>query len=705
MSTIKQSRLKNSVAKLAGIGAQKAALLQSELGIRTWEDLLRHYPFRYVDRTKVHTIRDIDNDRPFIQLRGTITSLSVVGSLRKKRLVAKLKDGTGTIELVWFAAVSYWAKTLKQGSEYLVFGRPTFFRNNFSINHPEIELVSQQKLSLDNRIMPVYHGTEKLKKRGLDSSGIAKLIKQVLNALSVDDFPEFLPSWVVKERSLIGRASATKHIHVPANLEAISLASNRLKFEEFFISQIQISKLKINREKFVGYVFDSVGTHFNKFYNDQLKFELTGAQKRVLKEIRRDTMRGIQMNRLLQGDVGSGKTVVGLMSMLIAIDNGFQTALMAPTEILAQQHYKGISEMLQGMGLKVALLTGSVKGKKRSELLRFLRDGDLDILIGTHALIEDHVVFKNLGMVIIDEQHRFGVAQRAKLWEKSELPPHVLVMTATPIPRTLAMTVYGDLDISVIDELPPGRKPVKTVHHYDSSRLEIFGFMEKQIKLGRQVYVVYPLIDESANMDYKDLNDGYESIVRAFPPPEYMVSVVNGRQKAADKEMEMQRFVEGKTQIMVATTVIEVGVNVPNASVMIIESAERFGLSQLHQLRGRVGRGADQSFCILMTGYKLSSDSKLRLKTMTDTNDGFEIAQVDMELRGAGDMYGTRQSGRNDFKIADILLDKQLLQETREIATSLMKDDPNLSKPDHLALRSYLENKHSTMGIEWSKIS
>lgn len=691
---------------LKGVGPQKADLLKKELHIFTYENLLAFYPFRYVDRTKFYKIKEINDDLPYVQLRGKIVSTEFVGTKRTKRFVAMFSDGTGVLELVWFQGAKWISEKIKphMSNEYVVFGKPSYFNGKYNIAHPEIDPVSEENTVLANALQAVYNSTEKLKVRSLDTKGIARLQKTLVGQIR-NNIPETLSNAVRTRFQLISKEEAIRQIHLPKNPEALRYAELRLKFEELFFIQLKLLKQKGIREQTVrGNVFSKVGDHFNNFFNHHLPFELTGAQKRVIKEIRLDMGSGRQMNRLVQGDVGSGKTLVALMNMLIALDNGFQACLMAPTEILANQHYETISELLKPMNINVGLLTGSTRTKARRILHEQLQSGEMQILIGTHALLEDAVQFKNIGLVVIDEQHRFGVAQRAKMWAKNTIPPHVLIMSATPIPRTLAMTLYGDLDVSVIDEMPPGRKPIQTVHRFDSNRLRVFGFLKEQIEIGRQIYIVYPLIKESEKMDYKDLMDGYESIVRAFPPPQYQVSIVHGQMKADAKEYEMQRFIKKETQIMVATTVIEVGVNVPNASVMVIESAERFGLSQLHQLRGRVGRGAEQSYCILMTGHKLGSDSKLRMETMCRTNDGFEIADVDLKLRGPGDMGGTMQSGVLDLNIADLAKDAQILHAARNMVIELLADDPQLQNPENAMIAQHL----ATMGKErtnWSRIS
>ena len=700
--------LDTPIDRLEGIGPQKAELLKKHLQLFNYYDLLHFYPFRYIDRTKFHSIRELHEDLGYVQLKGKIISKNSGGEGRKKRLNAKFSDGSGTIDLIWFQGVTWVNKLVIPGEEYVIFGRVGKFKTFFNIPHPELELLKDYNKSNNKKLVPVYHSSETLKARGLDSKGIAKLTFQVLKILLGQQnilIPEILNEKILNENRLIKRFLAFREVHYPQSWEHLKAAYLRLKFDEFFFTQLPILQYKkTTLELIKGYKFESIGVIFNTFYKNHLPFELTNAQKRVLKEIRYDVAQGKQMNRLLQGDVGSGKTIVALMTMLMAIDNGFQACIMAPTEILANQHFEGISELMKEMPVTVRLLTGSTKKKDRKILHEELLENNQLILIGTHALIEDAVKFKNLGMVIIDEQHRFGVAQRAKLWKKNILPPHVLVMTATPIPRTLSMTLYGDLDVSVIDELPPGRKPIKTSHYFDSRRLEIFGFMKQQIALGRQVYVVYPLIKESEVLDYKNLEDGYESITRAFPMPEYQVSMVHGNMKAEAKDFEMQRFVKGETNIMVATTVIEVGVNVPNASVMIIESAERFGLSQLHQLRGRVGRGADQSYCILVTSFKLSSDGKTRMETMVKTNDGFEIAEVDLRLRGPGDLEGTKQSGLADFKLASITKDANILSLARNTASDLLNEDPNLEKAENQIIKIHLEKIKNRNG-NWSRIS
>ena len=649
------------ITYIKGISVQRATLLYTELGIKNCNDLLNFFPFRYIDKTQFYQIKELQPNSSEVQIVGKITHIKSVAQKRGSRLVATFQDASGSMELVWFKGQKWIKDALKINTPYVVYGKLNHYNGSFSIPHPEMELVSEYKKKLQSKMQPVYPSTEKLSNSGVSNKLMRGYIQNLLQQV-YDSIEESLSQEIIDDFKLIPKRDALLNVHFPKSQEALAKAQFRLKFEELFFIQLQLVRKKlINKTKIKGFVFDNVGEHFNHFYKNKLPFELTNAQKRVLKEIRKDVGSGAQMNRLLQGDVGSGKTIVALLSMLLAIDNGYQATIMAPTEILANQHYVAVSELLKGMNISVAILTGSVKTKKRREIHTNLEEGSLHILVGTHALLEDKVQFKNLGIAIIDEQHRFGVKQRAKLWSKNTLPPHILVMTATPIPRTLAMSVYGDLDISVIDELPPGRKEVKTVHRFDSNRLSVFKFLKDEISKGRQVYIVYPLIQESEAMDYKDLMDGYESISREFPSPKYQISIVHGKMKSADKDFEMQRFVKGETQIMVATTVIEVGVNVPNASVMIIESAERFGLSQLHQLRGRVGRGSDQSYCILLTSFKLSDDAKTRLKTMVDTADGFKIAEVDLKLRGPGNIMGTQQSGVLNLKIADVVKDSKVL--------------------------------------------
>lgn len=672
--------LQTPIAYLKGVGPNRADTLKTELGIETFRDLLHLFPNRYLDKTSYYKINQLQPSGADVQVVGKIVHIKTVEQKRGKRLVATFVDETGQMELVWFRGHKWIRENLKLNEPYVVFGRVNKYGSTFSMPHPEMETLQKHEQGVKLTMQPIYPSTEKLSNKGITNRVLGKMIQQLFLECG-GKFQESLSPGILDELKLISKSSALFNIHFPKNQELLAKAQFRLKFEELFFVQLQlISKKMLRKKKIKGMPFDAVGERFTEFFENHLPFELTNAQKRVIKEIRNDLGSNAQMNRLLQGDVGSGKTIVALMCMLLAIDNGFQTCLMAPTEILATQHYNGLKELLEQMDVKIALLTGSTKKSERTLLHNQLENGNLNILVGTHAVLEDKVQFKNLGLAIVDEQHRFGVAQRSKLWHKNQTPPHILVMTATPIPRTLAMSLYGDLDISVIDELPPGRKPIKTVHRFDSNRLKVFRFIKDEIKKGRQIYVVYPLIQESEALDYKDLMDGYESIVRDFPQPEYQISIVHGKMKPADKDYEMERFVKGETQIMIATTVIEVGVNVPNASVMIIESAERFGLSQLHQLRGRVGRGAEQSFCILMTGNKLSEDSKTRLQTMVRTNDGFEIAEVDLKLRGPGDLMGTQQSGMLNLKIADIVKDNQILKTARYHAIQLLKDDPRLEK-------------------------
>ncbi|MBE0637526.1 MAG: ATP-dependent DNA helicase RecG [Bacteroidales bacterium] len=695
--------LQTPVEFLKGVGPKRAELLKSELNIHCFDDLLNYFPFRYVDRSQFSKVADIDSDQSFFQLKGKIAQLHTIGEGRGRRLTGLLTDDSGEIELVWFQGIKWALEKIKPGVEYIVFGKPTFFSGRFNLVHPEFEAVSEYDI-LSAQLQPFYSSSEKLKTKGLDSRGIARLTKTLVAQIE-NIVPETLSPEIVQRLKFVSREEALVNIHYPENQEILNKAITRLKFEELFFIQLALLRHKIVRSiKYRGHAFKVVGDRFNTFYSKFLPFELTAAQKRVIKEIRADMGTGRQMNRLLQGDVGSGKTLVALMCMLIAIDNGYQASLMAPTEILAQQHYKTISRFLAGLNINLKLLTGSTKKSARSIIHQDLETGELNILIGTHALIEETVQFQNLGLVIIDEQHRFGVEQRAKLWQKNDIPPHVLVMTATPIPRTLAMTVYGDLDYSIIDELPPGRKPVQTFHYYDSKRPVLHGFMQRKIAEGRQIYVVYPLIKESEKLDLADLMEGYESLSRSFPLPDYAISIVHGQMKTDEKDFEMQRFIKGETQIMVATTVIEVGVDIPNASVMVIENAERFGLSQLHQLRGRVGRGADQSYCILMTSYKLTADGKKRIETMVKTSNGFEIAEVDMRLRGPGDMHGTRQSGILDLQLADIIKDEKMLRYARNLATDILEEDPELQKPGNNLLFSRLKQlqKHRQ---DWSLIS
>lgn len=671
---------------LKGVGPARGELLRKELGIHKYGDLVNLFPNRYIDRTRYYKINELQNSNAEVQVVGKIINIKTVEQ-KRKRLVATFTDGTGQMELVWFQGQKWIRENIKINVPYVIFGKCTSFNGVFNMAHPEMELLAEHQQSLRSAMQPIYPSTEKLVQRGITNKVVNKIMQQLFietQALFTDSLPPALP----QELKLIPKNAALFNIHFPKSQELLAKAQFRLKFEELFFIQLQlISRNLIRKHKIKGHSFTTVGKYFGDFYENHLPFELTNAQKRVIKEIRNDMGQPAQMNRLLQGDVGSGKTIVALMSMLLALDNGFQACLMAPTEILANQHFIGLTELAMPLGINIKILTGSTKTSERNLIHDELQNGTLDIIIGTHALLEDKVQFKNLGLAIIDEQHRFGVEQRSKLWHKNDTPPHVLVMTATPIPRTLAMSLYGDLDISVIDELPPGRKPIKTVHRYDSNRLKVWRFLKDEIAKGRQVYIVYPLIEESDKMDYKDLMDGYESISRDFPLPQYSVSIVHGRMKPADKDMEMARFAAGKTNIMVATTVIEVGVNVPNASVMVIESAERFGLSQLHQLRGRVGRGAEQSYCIMMTGHKLSNDSKTRMETMVSTNDGFEIAEVDLKLRGPGDIMGKQQSGVLNLQIADLVKDRDILTLARHHAIKILKEDAPMAKPEHNAMR------------------
>ncbi len=698
--------LDTAIEYLKGVGPQRAEVLKKELGVFTAGDLLFHFPFRYIDRTKFHRIRDIQTEGEQYQVKGVLRRLETLGEGRAKRLVGTLRDDSGSIELVWFQAIQWLERSLKVGKEYVVFGRASVFNGRFNIPHPETEEVTTENIQSARTFDPVYPSTDKLTQKGLDAKGLRKVLRTLLDTLNPADLPETLPDALLQAYRLASRWEALQKIHFPENQRELDAATRRLKFEELFFLQLRLLQIRRRRkDASKGFVFDKIGDYFNDFFHKKLPFELTGAQKRVIREIRTDLAAGQQMNRLVQGDVGSGKTVVALMTMLMALDNGYQACLMAPTEILAQQHFTNITELVGDLGVSVGFLSGTVKGKKREAILEQLASGDMHIVIGTHALIEDWVVFQKLGLSIIDEQHRFGVEQRAALWKKGAgLPPHVLVMTATPIPRTLAMTLYGDLDVSVIDELPPGRKPITTMHKTEHHRLRVQGFMREEIAKGRQVYVVYPMIEETEKADMLNLMAGYEALSRDFPPPEYQISIVHGKMKPADKDYEMQRFVKGETHIMVATTVIEVGVNVPNASVMVIENAERFGLSQLHQLRGRVGRGAEQSYCILMSGYKLSADGRERLQTMVQTNDGFVIAEADLRLRGPGNMEGTQQSGMLRFHIADLGRDGQILSAAREIAAKILETDPALAAPENARLRAHLEATGKEARV-WSRIS
>ncbi|MGX7666778.1 ATP-dependent DNA helicase RecG [Flavobacterium pedocola] len=696
--------LDTPIEYLKGVGPQRGDLLRKELNIHRYGDLISLYPNRYIDRTRYYKINELQNSNSEVQIVGKIIHIKTVEQKKGKRLVATFVDDTGQMELVWFQGHKWIRESLKVNVGYVIFGKTTSFNGVFNMAHPEMELLEEHKASLRSAMQPVYPSTEKLTNKGISNKVIGKMMQQLfMETQSL--FTETLPGYLLEEAKLIPKNAALFNIHFPKSQELLAKAQFRLKFEELFFIQLQlITKNLIRKHKIKGHPFDKVGEYFSTFYNNHLPFDLTNAQKKVLKEIRNDLGSNAQMNRLLQGDVGSGKTIVGLMSMLLALDNGFQACLMAPTEILATQHFNGITELAKDLNINIKLLTGSTKTADRKIIHEELENGSLHIIIGTHALLEDKVQFKNLGLAIIDEQHRFGVEQRSKLWKKNEVPPHVLVMTATPIPRTLAMSLYGDLDISVIDELPPGRKPITTVHRYDNNRLKVWKFIREEIAKGRQIYIVYPLIQESEKMDYKDLMDGYNGITRDFPLPQYSVSILHGQMKPVEKDAEMQRFSEGKTNIMVATTVIEVGVNVPNASVMIIESAERFGLSQLHQLRGRVGRGAEQSYCILMTGHKLSNDTKTRIETMCATNDGFEIAEVDLKLRGPGDIMGTQQSGVLNLQIADLVKDREILQYARHQAIKLLKDDAPMEKPEHQTLRRVFIELSKKKNI-WNYIS
>jgi len=696
--------LQTPIEYLKGVGPNRGELLRKELGIGTYQDLVNFYPNRYIDRTRYYKINELNNNPAEVQLIGKIIHIKTVEQKRGKRLVATFADETGQMELVWFQGHKWIRENLQLNVALVIFGKCTVYNNVYTMAHPEIELLKEHEQSLRSAMQPVYPSTETLTNRGITNRIVNKLMQQLFLETQAL-FAETLPDYLINELKLISKKAALFNIHFPKNADALAKAQFRLKFEELFFIQLQlITKNLIRKHKIKGHPFTHVGENFNNFFQNHLPFDLTNAQKRVLKEIRNDMGHPAQMNRLLQGDVGSGKTIVAFMSMLLALDNGFQSCLMAPTEILANQHFLGLKELAKDLNINIRILTGSTKTAERKIIHEELENGRLHIIIGTHALLEDKVQFHNLGLAIIDEQHRFGVEQRSKLWKKNEIPPHVLVMTATPIPRTLAMSLYGDLDVSVIDELPPGRKPIQTVHRFDTNRLKVWKFIKDEIASGRQIYIVYPLIQESEKMDFKDLMDGYESISRDFPLPQYSISIVHGKMKPADKDAEMKRFSEGKTNIMVATTVIEVGVNIPNASVMIIESAERFGLSQLHQLRGRVGRGAEQSYCILMTSHKLSSDTKTRIETMVRTNDGFEIAEVDLKLRGPGDLMGTQQSGVLNLQIADIVRDKDILLRARHEAVKLLKDDAGMHKPEHAALRTAFIEMSKKKNI-WNYIS
>lgn len=685
---MKPNLLQTPIDYLKGVGPNRADLLKKELGIFTFQDLLNLFPNRYLDRTQYYKIGQLQQSSAEVQVLGKITHLKTVEQKRGKRLVATFRDETGVMELVWFRGHKWIRENLKLNTPYVIFGKTNWYNGTFSMPHPETELLATHEQSLKSAMQPVYPSTEKLGNSGITNKVINTLMQQLFSETK-GAFAESISAPILQELKLLPKNEALFNIHFPQSAELLARAQYRLKFEELFYIQLQLlRKNMLHKSKIKGYPFTVVGDYFTTFFNDHLPFSLTEAQKRVLKEIRADLGSNAQMNRLLQGDVGSGKTIVAFMAMLLALDNGFQACLMAPTEILSIQHYNGLLELCAPLHITIALLTGSSTIAQRREIHKNLESGELQLLIGTHALLEDKVKFKNLGLAVIDEQHRFGVAQRSKLWHKNQFPPHILVMTATPIPRTLAMSVYGDLDISVIDELPPGRKEISTVHRFDSNRLKVFRFIRDEIEKGRQIYIVYPLIQESEVLDYKDLMDGYESIVRDFPQPKYQISIVHGQMKPADKEYEMNRFIRGETQLMVATTVIEVGVNVPNASVMIVESAERFGLSQLHQLRGRVGRGAEQSYCILMTSHKLSADAKIRMETMVRTSDGFEISEVDLKLRGPGDLLGTQQSGVLNLRIADIIKDTEILKIARSYAFQTLKADPSLAAPENYPIKS-----------------
>ena len=704
MSRISPEILSSPIEYLKGVGPHRAEMFRKELQINNFRDLLELYPYRHIDKSRISAISEISFNTEFIQIAGILGSPELLGTGKSRRLVADLKDASGTLKLVWFQSIPWIQKFLNPGFPYLVFGRVSFFNGEMQITHPEIEVYSNEKPAEGFSLQPVYPSTEKLKARGLGGRQLAKFTQQLFSQLREKDIPEFLPGLILESLKLPSRFLAYKSVHYPANSADYGNGLNRLKFDELFLNQVRTGMIKSERQKHSrGVIFKQVGPLFNGFYSERLPFDLTNAQKRVLREIRKDVATGRQMNRLLQGDVGSGKTMVALLAMLLAADNGFQSCLLAPTEILSKQHANNFRELLKGLPVRTALLTGTVKSKSRKKILEELAEGSLTMLIGTHAILEDAVQFRNLGLAIIDEQHRFGVAQRAKLWKKAVIPPHMLVMTATPIPRTLAMTAYNDLDYSVIDELPPGRQPVRTVKRYEYDRPKVMDFIKEEIKKGRQIYIIFPLIEESEKLDYENLLKGYENVKAYFPEPAYYVSMVHGRQKTEVKETNMKRFVTGDTQIMVATTVIEVGVDVPNASVMVIESAEKFGLSQLHQLRGRVGRGGDQSFCILLTGNKLGADARERLQIMCETSDGFRIAEKDMELRGPGDIAGTRQSGTLDFKLADIVRDREILRQAILSAEKILETDPELALPDHADLRNQLMQERGKTA--WSRIS
>ncbi len=703
---IPSSYLSEKIEFVKGIGPARAELLQKELAIFYIEDLLLDFPIRYIDRTIITSISEAKTDGEYVQIKGVLKDFRVIGQARGRRLVALLSDDTGSMELVWFKSIEWMVNHLTRGVEYVVNGRVSRFRSQYNMAHPEMEAASQKKLETFQTFIPVYRSTERLTKRGLDTKGRNRIMKPLIAELPREAFTEYLPEELRKQFRFPGIYDTIRMIHYPANQKQLKAAENRIIFEEFFFLQLRLIKQYLVRKRDLkGHVFDSVGDHFLTFFHDHLPFELTGAQKRVLREIRHDMGTGKQMNRLLQGDVGSGKTIVALLAVLLAKDNGFQSALLAPTEILARQHYDSLTELVADMKFEISILTGKTKASERKELLRMLRLGAIDLLVGTHALLEDRVIFDKLGLAIIDEQHRFGVAQRAKLWKKGkELPPHVLVMSATPIPRTLHMTAYGDLDVSIIDELPPGRKPIKTLHKTEFYRSDVISFMKQEISKGRQIYVVYPLIEESETLDLEDLNNGYEKLLIFFPRPDYQLGVVHGRMTSDEKEKEMERFSKGTTHILVSTTVIEVGVNIPNSSVMVIENANRFGLAQLHQLRGRVGRGGYQSYCILMTGNQLGDDARARIQTMVRTNDGFEIAEVDLALRGPGKIQGTEQSGRLTFRKADLIEHKNILHAARETAKVILEEDPELDSDQYRGIRAYLEARHKSAEW-WGRIS
>lgn len=696
--------LQNPIEYLKGVGPLKGDMLRKELNIHHFEDLLCHFPIRHIDRTRINTVREIDPGTEYVQLKGKITHHEMLGQGRARRLTAEFRDATGSLELVWFQGAHWVEKLIEKGGTWLLYGKVSFFNGKAQMSHPEMEAAESQQAAAKAFLEPIYPSTEKLKTRGLNGRQIGKLTLHLLQQITPRDLPENLPESICQHLQLMPRFQAYCYIHFPPGENEYKQALRRLKFEELFIAQVRLNLIRVRRNRHSkGLLFDKVGDYFNSFYEKYLPFALTGAQKRVLREIRQDTAHGHQMNRLLQGDVGSGKTIVALLSMLMAADNGFQSCLMAPTEILAGQHFTGLSQLLRDLPLKIRLLTGSTKARERRQILEGLAEGSIDMIIGTHAVIEDKVIFKNLGLAIVDEQHRFGVAQRARLWKKSVIPPHILVMTATPIPRTLAMTAYGDLDYSVMDELPPGRQPVTTIHRTDIYRMKVMEFIRSEIDKGRQAYVIYPLIEESEKLSYEDLMQGYEQVKTYFPDHRYKISMVHGRQTPEEKATNMDRFVKGDTQIMVSTTVIEVGVNVPNASVMVIESSEKFGLSQLHQLRGRVGRGAEKSYCILLTSNKLGEEARARISIMCATNDGFKIAEKDLELRGPGDIEGTRQSGALNLKLASLVDDAEMLRAAKKIAAELVESDERLEQPEHAMLRSFLVQ---TMGkTAWSKIS